>query len=135
MKIGCYQCHGREGQGSTCTGPRLNQNPITYTRFVSYIRKPTGEMPPYTAKVVSEQQAADIFAFLQSLPKPPAGGEHSVVEAVTARHLGPAGSDGVRFDEQFEMRGLHMAFARALMMSSNAEVSSRISKPCSPRSR
>ena len=57
MKIGCYQCHGREGQGSTATGPRLNQNPITYTRFVTYIRKPSGEMPPYTAKVVSEQQA------------------------------------------------------------------------------
>ena len=70
MKIGCYQCHGREAQGAV-TGPRLNQNPITYTRLVSYIRKPTGEMPPYTAKVVSDQQAADIFAFLQSLPKPP----------------------------------------------------------------
>jgi len=71
-KIGCYQCHGREAQGSTATGPRLNQNPITFTRFVSYIRKPTGEMPPYTSRVVSDQQAADIFAFLQSLPKPPA---------------------------------------------------------------
>lgn len=70
-KIGCYQCHGREGQGAV-TGPRLSQNPITYTRFVNYIRKPSGEMPPYTAKVVSEQQAADIFAFLQSLPRPPA---------------------------------------------------------------
>jgi ubiquinol-cytochrome c reductase cytochrome c subunit len=71
-KIGCYQCHGREGQGSTATGPRLNQNPITLPRFVAYIRKPTGEMPPYTARVVNDQQAADIFAFLQSLPKPPA---------------------------------------------------------------
>src|SRR5262245_4587198 len=70
-KTGCYQCHGREGQGAS-TGPRLNQNPITYARFLSYIRKPTGEMPPYTAKVLSDQQAADIFAFLQSLPKPPA---------------------------------------------------------------
>ena len=70
-KIGCYQCHGREAQGAV-TGPRLNQNPITYSRFVSYIRKPTGEMPPYTAKVVSDQQAADIFAFLQSLPRPTA---------------------------------------------------------------
>jgi hypothetical protein len=29
-------------------------------------------MPPYTTKVVSEQQAADIYAYLQSLPKPPA---------------------------------------------------------------
>ena len=70
-KIGCYQCHGREAQGAV-TGPRLNQNPITYMRFIAYIRKPAGEMPPYTAKVVSDQQAADIFAFLQSLPKPPA---------------------------------------------------------------
>jgi len=70
-KIGCYQCHGREGQGAV-TGPRLNQNPITYTRFLSYLRKPTGEMPPYTAKVVPDQQVADIFAFMQTLPKPPA---------------------------------------------------------------
>jgi ubiquinol-cytochrome c reductase cytochrome c subunit len=69
-KIGCYQCHGREGQGATATGPRLNQNPITYARFVSYIRKPSGEMPPYTAKVVTDQQMADIYAFLQSLSKP-----------------------------------------------------------------
>ena len=69
-KIGCYQCHGREGQGAV-TGPRLNQNPITYTRFVSYMRKPTGEMPPYTAKVVSDQQTADLFAYMQSLPRPP----------------------------------------------------------------
>ena len=61
MKFGCYECHGREGQGAV-TGPRLNQNPIAYTRFAAYIRKPTGEMPPYTAKVVSEQQATDILA-------------------------------------------------------------------------
>jgi mono/diheme cytochrome c family protein len=71
MKFGCYECHGREGQGAV-TGPRLNQNPITYARFAAYIRKPSGEMPPYTTKVVSEQQTADIYAFLQSLPKPPA---------------------------------------------------------------
>ena len=72
MKFGCFECHGREGQGAAATGARLNQNPITYQRFVAYIRKPSGEMPPYTAKVVNDQQAADIFAFLQSLPKPPA---------------------------------------------------------------
>jgi len=70
QKIGCYQCHGLEGQGATATGPRLSQNPITYARFMAYIRKPTGEMPPYTEKVVSDQQAADIFAFIQSLPRP-----------------------------------------------------------------
>jgi hypothetical protein len=28
-------------------------------------------MPPNTAKVVSDQQLADIYAFLQSVPQPP----------------------------------------------------------------
>src|SRR4051812_6455629 len=69
-KAGCYECHGREAQGAV-TGPRLNQNPITFARFISYIRKPSGEMPPYTAKVIGDQEAADLYAFLQSLPKPP----------------------------------------------------------------
>ena len=72
MKVGCYECHGREGQGAGATGARLNQNPITYQRFVSYIRKPEGQMPPYTAKLLNDQQTADIYVFLQSLPKPPA---------------------------------------------------------------
>jgi len=39
---------------------------------VSYVRKPTREMPPYTDKVVSDQELADIYAFLQSRPRPPA---------------------------------------------------------------
>ena len=71
-KFGCYECHGREAQGSTATGPRLGPNTIAYNRFLSYIRKPAGEMPPYTAKVVTDPQAADIYAFLQALPRPPA---------------------------------------------------------------
>jgi mono/diheme cytochrome c family protein len=71
-KIGCYQCHGREAQGASATGPRLGPNPVAYARFLSYLRKPAGEMPPYTERVLSDQQAADIYAFLQSLPRPPA---------------------------------------------------------------
>jgi hypothetical protein len=39
------------------------------------VRKPTGEMPPYTAKVVSDQELADIYAFLKSRPHPPAAKE------------------------------------------------------------
>ena len=71
-KIGCYECHGREAQGAAAAGPRLAPSPVAYTRFISYIRKPTGEMPPYTLKVVTDQQVADIYAFLQSVPRPPA---------------------------------------------------------------
>jgi ubiquinol-cytochrome c reductase cytochrome c subunit len=71
-KIGCYQCHGREGQGSIVTGPRIAPDPIPYDALLRYVRKPSGEMPPYTAKVVSDQELADIYAFLQSRPHPPA---------------------------------------------------------------
>jgi len=69
---GCYQCHGYEGQGAPTTGPRLAPDPIPFAAFVGYLRGPRGEMPPYTAKVVSDQELADIYAFLQSLPHPPA---------------------------------------------------------------
>ena len=70
-KIGCYQCHGREGQGSTMTGPRIAPDPVPFDVLSRYLRKPTGEMPPYTAKVLSDQELADIYAFLQSRPHPP----------------------------------------------------------------
>ena len=71
-KNGCYECHGREGQGSTMTGPRIAPNPVPLDVLARYVRKPTGEMPPYTDKVVSDQELADIYAFLKSRPHPPA---------------------------------------------------------------
>jgi mono/diheme cytochrome c family protein len=70
-KNGCYECHGREGQGSTMTGPRIAPDPVPFDVLSGYLRKPTGEMPPYTAKVISDQELADIYAFLQSRPHPP----------------------------------------------------------------
>jgi mono/diheme cytochrome c family protein len=70
-KNGCYECHGREGQGSTMTGPRIAPDPVPFEVLSGYVRKPTGEMPPYTAKVISDQELADIYAFLQSRPHPP----------------------------------------------------------------
>jgi mono/diheme cytochrome c family protein len=71
-KNGCYECHGREGQGSNMTGPRIAPDPVPFDVLARYVRKPMGEMPPYTAKVVSDQELADIYAFLQSRPHPPA---------------------------------------------------------------
>ena len=68
---GCYQCHGYEGQGSSATGPRLGPRPIASAAFSRYVRQPTGQMPPYTTKVVSDTDLASIYAFLQALPAPP----------------------------------------------------------------
>ncbi len=68
---GCYQCHGREAQGGAGTGPRLAPRPIPFAALSRYVRQPTGQMPPYTAKVLPDQDLADIYAFLQSVPEPP----------------------------------------------------------------
>jgi len=72
MKIGCYQCHGNEGQGGAA-GPRIGRSPmLAFRNFVTYIRAPRGEMPPYSAKVIAEKDVADIYAYLASLPPAPA---------------------------------------------------------------
>jgi mono/diheme cytochrome c family protein len=68
-KYGCYQCHDHDAKGGA--GARLAPNPIPFAVFSRYVRKPTGEMPPYTIKVVSDQELADIYAFLQTIPAPP----------------------------------------------------------------
>ena len=72
VSYGCYQCHGREAQGSNATGPRLGPRPIAFTAFTRYVRRPTGQMPPYTSKVVSDMDLANIYAFLQARPAPQA---------------------------------------------------------------
>ena len=68
---GCYQCHGYEGQGSSATGPRLGPRPLPLASFTRYVRRPTGQMPPYTTKVVSEADLSKIPAFLEARPAPP----------------------------------------------------------------
>ena len=69
-KNGCYECHVNDGQGGP-QGPRLGPNPIPQPRFVAYVRNPSGDMPPFTAKVISDDDLSKIYAFLQSRPTPP----------------------------------------------------------------
>ncbi len=67
---GCYQCHGYVGQGGNA-GLRLGPPPIAYEAFIGQLRHPRAEMPPYEAKLLPDKDAADIYAYLQTLPKPP----------------------------------------------------------------
>ena len=66
VSYGCYQCHGYEAQGSSATGPRLGPRPIAFAAFSRYVRQPTGQMPPYTAKVISDADLTNIYAFVSS---------------------------------------------------------------------
>ena len=69
--LGCYQCHGLEGQGGAA-GPRLAPKPIPLVALNAYVRHPSGAMPPYTIKVASDGDLADIHAFLGTVKAPPA---------------------------------------------------------------
>jgi mono/diheme cytochrome c family protein len=67
--IGCSQCHGFAGQGGAA-GPKLIDPPV-FPAFVAQLRTPRQVMPPYTERVLSEQQAADIYAHVKTFPLPP----------------------------------------------------------------
>jgi mono/diheme cytochrome c family protein len=73
LKDGCYECHGTVGQGAGANpvAPKLAPKPIALAALIAYVRKPTGGMPPYTSKVISDAQLGDIRAYLASIPEPP----------------------------------------------------------------
>ncbi len=68
-KFGCYTCHGHLGQGGIA-GPKLAPSPIATQAFIKYTHHPTGSMPPYTQKVITDEDLTDIHAFLASIPAP-----------------------------------------------------------------
>ena len=67
---GCAACHGTAGQGSRVTGPRLAPHAMPLEAFLQLLRHPANNMPPYVAEVLSDADARDIHAWLDSLPGP-----------------------------------------------------------------
>jgi mono/diheme cytochrome c family protein len=67
---GCYFCHGRVGQGGAYNGPApvLAKTEMPFDGFKGQLRQPVQDMPAYSDAVMSDQQIADIYAFVQSLP-------------------------------------------------------------------
>ncbi len=70
-KYGCWQCHGFQGQGSAVTsaGKVLAPNPLPYEGFAAFVRSTNRAMPPYSEKILPNDDLADIYAYLQSIPK------------------------------------------------------------------
>jgi mono/diheme cytochrome c family protein len=70
MSYGCFECHGTVGQGSTATGgARIGPPSISFEAMVQYVHHPSGQMPPYSSKVISDTDLASIYAYLKSQPK------------------------------------------------------------------
>jgi mono/diheme cytochrome c family protein len=67
MRDSCWECHGTVGQGSR-DGARIGSTSLTLQGVIRYVRRPTGAMPAFSEKVVSDQDLTDIYAYLKSLP-------------------------------------------------------------------
>ena len=72
MQHGCWQCHGTQGQGSSVTsaGKVLAPDPMPWEAFSAFVRTTNRAMPPYSEAVLPNEDLADIYAYLQSIPKP-----------------------------------------------------------------
>ena len=67
---GCFECHGRAGQGGrfNYATPALANIALPVESFISFLREAPNDMPTYSTAVLSDSEAADIYAFLRSLP-------------------------------------------------------------------
>ena len=70
VKHGCWQCHGFAAQGGTA-GPKLAPDPKPVEVMSIFVRNTAGAMPPYPAAILSNEDLADIHAWLRTVPKAP----------------------------------------------------------------
>ena len=72
MADGCFECHGRAGQGGRFNypTPALADIALPVESFISFLREAPNDMPSFSADVLSDKDAADIHAYLGSLPGP-----------------------------------------------------------------
>ena len=70
VAVGCFTCHGRAGQGGAFnyTTPALAKIQWPVEAFRAFLRIGVNDMPAYAKEVLSDQQVADVHAFLRSLP-------------------------------------------------------------------
>ena len=72
VAVGCFTCHGRSGQGGNFNyvTPVLAKIQWPVEALRAFLRIGVNDMPAYAKEVLSDQQVADIHAFLRSLPGP-----------------------------------------------------------------
>ena len=68
LRYSCYACHSYDGHGGA--GARLVPMRLTVERFTNYVHNPR-QMPPYSSRLLSDAQLADLFAYIKSLPVSP----------------------------------------------------------------
>jgi mono/diheme cytochrome c family protein len=70
VRVGCFECHGHVGQGGVA-GVKLAPDPLPFDAFANVVRTTSRQMPRYSTRILSDDDLADIYAYLTSIPKPP----------------------------------------------------------------
>ena len=70
VQEGCYACHGTVGHGEPY-GPRLAPHALPWEAFAHQVRHPRSSMPRYMPHFLNDQDLADIYAYLASIPEGP----------------------------------------------------------------
>ena len=72
-KYMCYTCHGTIGQGADRgTGPKIAPGMLPYPAFALQVRTPRLDMPAYRQQFLTDQELADIYAYLGTVKASPA---------------------------------------------------------------
>ena len=81
LTIGCFTCHGRSGQGGAYNGPApiLAHTMLPFDGFKGQLRNPADDMPAFSTAVLSDQDVADIYAFVESLPGAGSAKDHPIL--------------------------------------------------------
>jgi mono/diheme cytochrome c family protein len=69
---GCDNCHGSVGQGGG-PGPTLARTSLSFGGYVRLVRQPVGRMPAFAPPLMSDQDLANTYAYLRTLPGPRTG--------------------------------------------------------------
>jgi mono/diheme cytochrome c family protein len=69
-KLRCFTCHGRAGQGGAFNypAPALAAIELPVEAFQAFLREPPNDMPAFSPALLSDKEAADMWAWLHALP-------------------------------------------------------------------
>ena len=69
FEMGCNVCHGDRGEG--LVGPTIAMTVVPLDRVITQYREPLEAMTAFPPDQVSDEEIADIYAWLQTVPRPP----------------------------------------------------------------
>lgn len=80
----CYGCHGYSGQNGP--GNRLVPMRMPKEALIAYVRNPPNpnRMPSYSAKVLSDEQLGDIWAYVRTLKDAPPASDIKLLQDIKA---------------------------------------------------